>query len=78
MHLQKGSFGGAGTVVSETHRFPNQRHPSGGLLLKLKLALFTAVMIAAPAFAQAPPSDTVKAVVEKGVTMDVQGNVGTI
>lgn len=78
MHLHKASFGEAGTVLSETHRFPNHAIHVGGLLLKLKLALFAAVMIAAPAFAQAPPSDTVKAVVEKGVTMDVQGNVGTI
>lgn len=46
--------------------------------MKIKLALLAAVMAAAPAFAQAPPSDTVKAVIEKGVSMDVQGNVGEI
>lgn len=46
--------------------------------MKLKLALCVAAIIAAPAIAQEPPSDTVKAVVEKGVTMDVQGNVGDI
>ena len=39
-----------------------------------------AIALAAPAFAQdaAPPSDTVKAVVEKGVMMEVSGNAGTI
>ncbi len=48
--------------------------------MKLQFALLAAALFAAPAFAQtaAPPSDTVKAVVEKGVTMDVQGNVGDI
>ena len=48
--------------------------------MKLKTVLLAAVLVAAPAFAQevAPPSDTVKAVVEKGVSMDVQGNVGDI
>ena len=46
--------------------------------MKIKLALLAAAMIAAPAYAQDPPSDTVKAVIEKGVSMDVQGNVGTI
>jgi hypothetical protein len=39
-----------------------------------------AAMVVAPAFAQevAPPSDTVKAVVEKGVTMEVMGQAGDI
>ena len=38
-----------------------------------------AALIAAPALAQtAPPSDTVKAVVEKGVTMEVAGQAGDI
>ncbi len=47
--------------------------------MKLQFALLSAVLFAAPALAQgAPPSDTVKAVVEKGVSMDVQGNVGDI
>ena len=46
--------------------------------MKLKLALCVAAIVTAPAIAQEPPSDTVKAVVEKGVTMDVQGNVGDI
>lgn len=46
--------------------------------MKLRLALVAAALVVAPAFAEAPPSDTVAAVVEKGVTMDVQGNVGDI
>ena len=48
--------------------------------MKLQFALLAAVIAVAPAFAQdaAPPSDTVKTVVEKGVSMDVQGNVGDI
>ncbi len=48
--------------------------------MKLKTLLLAAVVVAAPAFAQeaAAPSDTVKAVIEKGVSMDVQGNVGDI
>lgn len=48
--------------------------------MKLQFALLAAVMAVAPAFAQdaAPPSDTVATVVEKGVTMDVAGNVGDI
>ena len=38
-----------------------------------------AVLFAAPALAQtAPPSDTVQAVVEKGVTMEVMGQAGDI
>ena len=48
--------------------------------MKLKLALLAAAAFALPAMAQetAPPSDTVKAVIEKGVTMEVAGNVGDI
>ena len=51
--------------------------------MKFKSALLAVVMVGAPALAiaqetPAPPSDTVAAVVEKGVTMDVQGNVGDI
>jgi hypothetical protein len=48
--------------------------------MRLTIFAAAAIALAAPALAQdaAPPSDTVKAVVEKGVTMDVQGNVGTI
>jgi len=39
----------------------------------------TAALLAAPALAQtAPPSDTVKAVIEKGVTMEVMGQAGDI
>src|SRR5262245_53731791 len=39
-----------------------------------------AALAAAPAFAQtpAPPSDTIKAVLEKGVSLDVGGMVGNI
>ena len=48
----------------------------------MKLAMFAlaAAMLAAPALAQdvTPPSDTVKAVVEKGVTMEVMGQAGDI
>lgn len=48
----------------------------------MKLATFAlaAVLLAAPALAQdvAPPSDTVKAVVEKGVSMEVMGQAGDI
>ncbi len=45
------------------------------LVLGLSLAL-----IAAPALAQtaAPPSDTIKTVIEKGMTIDVGGMVGSI
>ena len=48
--------------------------------MKLKTVLLAAALIAAPAFAQdaAAPSDTVAAVVAKGVSMDVGGNVGDI
>lgn len=46
--------------------------------MKLRLALLAAAMIAAPAFAQEPPSETIKNVIEKGVSMDAQGNVGEI
>jgi hypothetical protein len=78
MHLHLASFGKAGTVIKETHRFLIQAIHVGGLSLKLRLSLLTAAMIAAPAIAQEPPSDTVKAVIEKGVSMEAQGNVGTI
>lgn len=48
----------------------------------MRLTIFAAVAIAlaAPALAQdaAPPSDTVKTVVEKGVSMEVMGQAGTI
>ena len=48
----------------------------------MKLAMFAlaAAILAAPALAQdvAPPSDTVKTVVEKGVTMEVMGQAGDI
>jgi phosphate-selective porin len=46
--------------------------------MKLKLALLAAAMIAAPAFAQAPATDTVKAVVEKGVSIEIGGFAGTV
>jgi phosphate-selective porin len=49
--------------------------------VKLKLALLAAAAaLVAPAIAiaQTAPSDTVKAVVEKGVTMEVAGNAGDI
>ena len=48
--------------------------------MKLQTVLLAAALFAAPAFAQdaAPPSDTVAAVVAKGVSMDVGGNVGNI
>lgn len=38
-----------------------------------KLAIALVALMAAPAFAQAAPSDTVKAVTEKGVVFDVMG-----
>jgi hypothetical protein len=50
----------------------------------VKLAVGLALALAAaPAFAQAPaagapPSDTIKAVIEKGVSVDVGGMVGNI
>lgn len=51
--------------------------------MKLKSALLAIVMVGAPALAiaqetTAPASDTVAAVVAKGVSMDVGGNVGNI
>ena len=48
--------------------------------MKLAPIMLAAAMLAAPAFAQeaAAPSDTVAAVVAKGVSMDVGGNVGDI
>lgn len=47
--------------------------------MRLTLLAAAAALIAAPALAQiAPPSDTVKAVVEKGVTMEVMGQAGDI
>ncbi|HOZ27070.1 MAG TPA: hypothetical protein PLH23_05270 [Hyphomonadaceae bacterium] len=48
--------------------------------MKLAPIMLAAAMLAAPALAQdvAPPSDTVKAVVEKGVTMEVMGQAGDI
>lgn len=48
--------------------------------MKLKLALLVAAMIAAPAFAQtaAPASDTVKAMVDKGVVMKVMDFEGEV
>ncbi len=41
--------------------------------MRLLALAFAAGMLAAPAFAAAPPSDTLKAVIEKGVTLSVQG-----
>ena len=48
--------------------------------MKLTTFALAAVLLAAPALAQdaAPPSDTIKAVVEKGVTMEVAGQAGEI
>lgn len=49
--------------------------------MKIKLALLAAAMFAAPAIAQdtpAPPTDTVKAVVEKGVAIEISGFAGTV
>jgi hypothetical protein len=47
--------------------------------MKLKLVLAAAVMLAAPAFAQgAPGNDTVLAVVEKGVAIEIGGFAGTV
>jgi hypothetical protein len=48
--------------------------------MKLTTIALAAVLLAAPALAQtaAPPSDTVKAVLEKGVSIDVGGMVGEI
>ena len=72
-------------MLSETDRFPycNQKTSLGENVVKLKLVLLAAAAaLAVPAIAIAQeataPSDTVKAVVEKGVTMEVAGNVGDI
>ncbi len=48
--------------------------------MRLTIFAAAALALAAPALAQdaAPPSDTVKAVVEKGVSMEVMGQAGTI
>lgn len=49
--------------------------------MRLTILAAAAALMAAPALAQdapAPPSDTVKAVVEKGVTMEVMGQAGDI
>lgn len=48
--------------------------------MKLKLAVLAAVMVAVPAIAQeaAAPTDTVKLIVEKGITIDAGGMVGDI
>jgi heat shock protein HslJ len=45
---------------------------------KLTTFALAAVLLAAPALDQTPPTDTVKAVVEKGVTMEVMGQAGDI
>ena len=48
--------------------------------MKFTTFALAAALLAAPALAQdvAPPSDTVKAVVEKGVSMEVMGQAGEI
>ena len=48
--------------------------------MRLTIFAAAAIALAAPALAQdaAPPSDTVKTVVEKGVSMEVMGQAGTI
>jgi hypothetical protein len=47
--------------------------------MRLTILAAAAIMLAVPALAQtAPASDTVKAVVEKGVSMEVMGQVGSI
>lgn len=47
--------------------------------MKLKLALLAAVVtFSAPAFAGAPPSDTLQAIVEKGMIMNIMGTEGEI
>ena len=53
---------------------------SGRYNMKIAKSLLaaTAALVAIPAFAQTAPSDTIALVLEKGVTMDVQGNVGDI
>jgi hypothetical protein len=62
-------------MLPETPRFPHWE-----VNLKIKLALFAAAMIAVPAFAQtaAPASDTVKAMIEKGVVMKVMDFEGEV
>ena len=47
--------------------------------MKLKLVLAAAVLLSAPAFAQgAAASDTVKAIVEKGVSVEIGGFAGNL
>jgi hypothetical protein len=48
--------------------------------MRLATIALIAGLLAAPALAQtpAPPSDTLKAVMEKGITMSVMGNTGNI
>lgn len=47
--------------------------------MKLKLVLAAAVLLSAPAFAQgAAPTDTVKAIVEKGVSVEIGGFAGNL
>lgn len=46
--------------------------------MKLKTITFAALLCAAPAFAQAPPSDTLKTIVEKGMTLSVMGMEGNM
>lgn len=46
--------------------------------MKLKTLAIAAVLCAAPAFAQAPPSDTLKTIVEKGMTLSVMGMEGNM
>lgn len=49
--------------------------------MRLTTIALAAALLAAPALAQdapAPPSDTIKAVLEKGVTIDVGGMTGVI
>jgi phosphate-selective porin len=62
-------------MLSETHWFPLWE-----VHVKLKLALLAAAMIAAPALAQtaAPASDTVKAMIDKGVVMRVMDFEGEV
>lgn len=63
-------------MLAETQRFPLWEDN-----MKIKIALIAAAMIAAPAMAQdtpAPPSDTVKAVIEKGVAVEIMGFAGTV
>jgi phosphate-selective porin len=47
--------------------------------MKLKLALAAAVLMSAPAFAQgAAASDTVAAIISKGVSIEISGFAGTV